>query len=128
MAKATGNFEVRLSPLEVHDTAPSGLGRMSIDKDFSGDITGTSHGEMLATGHDNGAAAYVAFELVDGALDGKAGTFWLRHHAAMHAGGGDFAVTVVPGSATGELEGLTGSMTIDAANNHAYVLDYELPA
>ncbi|MBA2608874.1 MAG: DUF3224 domain-containing protein [Actinobacteria bacterium] len=128
MPIASGSFDVNLGPLDVHDGAPAGLGRLSIDKQFSGGIVGSSHGEMVAT-NDPGAefAAYVALELVDGSVHGKAGTFWLQHKATMLRGEGHMDITVVAGSATGELAGLTGSMVIDAANNHAYEFDYLLP-
>ena len=43
-----GTFEVKLNPLAAYDTAEgSPLGRMSIDKEFRGDLEGTSKGEML---------------------------------------------------------------------------------
>jgi hypothetical protein len=45
----------------------------------------------------------------------------------MRRGEGTLTVEVVPDSGTAELEGLRGTMTIDAAADHAYVLEYELP-
>jgi len=117
-----------MAPLEVHAAAPDGLGRMSIDKDFSGDIVGVSHGEMVAVNiPSGGSAAYVALELVEGSVHGKTGTFWLQHKATLLHGEGHMDITVVPGSATGQLSGMTGSMVIDAGNNHAYEFDYLLP-
>jgi hypothetical protein len=35
---------------------------------------------------------------------------------------------IIPDSGTGDLTGIAGQMTIDAAANHAYVLTYSLPA
>ena len=128
MARATGNFEVDLKPLPAGEGSPAGIGRMSIDKRFSGDLTGTSRGEMLAaTGTTPGSAGYVAVERVTGTLLGRSGEFLLQHFGTMRRGEGTLTVEVVPDSGTAELEGLTGTMTIDAAANHAYVLDYELP-
>ena len=128
MPLASGNFDVRIAPLEVHDAAPDGLARMSIDKDFAGDIVGVSHGEMLATGGPGSdAAAYVALEFVEARVHGRGGTFWLQHKATMLKGEGHLDITVVAGSASDELVGMSGSMTIDPANNHAYEFDYLLP-
>ena len=128
MPIASGNFDVRILPLEANPDAPSGLGRMSIDKEFAGDLLGTSRGEMIASNDPSADfAAYVALELVTGSVGGKSGSFWFQHKATMLKGEGHMDITVVPGSATGELTGLTGSFTVDVANNHAYEFDYLLP-
>lgn len=49
--RATGPFQVQLTPQPAYntdETAPPG--RMSIDKQFHGDLEGTSKGEMLTAG------------------------------------------------------------------------------
>lgn len=108
----------------------SGLGRLSIDKVFQGDLQATSKGEMLA--HRTavqGSAGYVAMERVDGTLNGRAGTFVLQHSGTMNRGVQQLALTVVPDSATGELEGLSGSMKIIIeGGQHSYEFEYELRA
>ena len=49
MAQASGTFEVRLEPQQVSEPEQAaGLGRLSINKQFSGDLEATSTGEMLA--------------------------------------------------------------------------------
>lgn len=127
MPRATGNFEVELQPLPAEDGAPAGIGRMSIDKRFTGDLRGTSRGEMMtAAGTTAGSAGYVAVERVAGTLHGRSGEFLLQHFGTMRRGEGSLTVEVVPDSGSGELQGLVGTMTIDAAANHAYVFDYEL--
>ncbi len=51
---------------------------MSIDKQFHGDLDGTSKGEMLSAGTDvKGSAGYVAMERVTGTLNGRRGSFVL---------------------------------------------------
>ena len=129
---ATGTFEVTVKPLPIHDTAPdSCLGRMSIDKRFTGQMEGTSVGEMLAmTTGVKGSAAYVAIESVSGALNGRTGTFALQHCATM-AGGlpQHWVIAVVPDSGTAQLTGLTGRLTITIADGvHSYDFEYDLPA
>jgi hypothetical protein len=44
---ASGTFEVKLAPLADDKGEGSTLGRMSIDKQFHGDLEATSKGEML---------------------------------------------------------------------------------
>ena len=129
MPRATGNFEVELRALPVEDGAPVGIGRMSIDKRFAGDLSGTSRGEMMtAAGITAGSAGYVAVERVKGTLHGRSGEFLLQHFGTLRRGEGTLTVEVVPDSGTDELQGLTGTMAIDAAADHAYVFDYALPS
>src|SRR5687768_4951287 len=106
MPTAKGTFEVQLAPLPLSETSPAGIGRMSIDKNFSGDLRGTSRGEMMtAAGTVEGSAGYVAVERVDAVIDGRRGEFLLQHFGTMRRGDGTLTVEVVPDSATGELEG-----------------------
>jgi hypothetical protein len=123
--RATGTFEVQLAPQETAAT----LGRMSLDKQFHGDLEGTSKGEMLAVqGGVQGSAGYVALEQVTGTLHGRAGTFYLQHTGTMDRGAPSLSITVVPDTGTGELAGLTGRMNIVIeAGKHSYELDYTLP-
>jgi hypothetical protein len=76
------------------------------------------------------SGSYVAVERVDGTLGGKKGTFALHHLGIMDKGAQSLTIGVVPGSATGELAGLTGSMKILIAPGgaHSYEFDYALPA
>jgi len=128
-SRATGSFDVKISPL-ANDTPAEGspLGRMSIDKQFHGDLEGTSKGEMLTAGTAiKNSAGYVAIERVTGTLHGKRGTFALQHNATMTRGKGSLNIIVVPDSGTDELTGLTGTLGIDIADGkHLYVFDYSL--
>jgi hypothetical protein len=129
--RATGTFEVKLKPLAAYDDSEGTMaGRMSIDKEFHGDLEGTSKGEMLMTGTaTKGSAGYVAIETVKGTLAGRKGTFVLQHNGIMNRNTPTLAITVVPDSGTGELAGLSGTMSIDIADGkHSYTFDYTLPA
>lgn len=131
--QARGTFEVTVTPRTPDDTdASSGstpVGRMSLDKRFHGDLDATSKGQMLAVSTEvEGSAGYVAMEQVTGALHGRSGTFALQHNGTMIRGTQHLTVTVVPDSGTGELAGLTGSMTIDIVEGqHLYDFTYTLP-
>lgn len=129
MAKATGTFTVTLKPLPGHDSRDTAVvGRRSIDKVFSGDLAGTSIGEMLASmGTVKGSAGYVAMEQVTGTLHGKRGSFVLQHSSTMTRGTPTQSITVVPDSGTDELAGLSGSMVIVIeAGVHSYVFDHDV--
>jgi hypothetical protein len=129
VTRASGTFEVKLNPHPTaHDHAGAPLGRLSIDKQFQGDLTGTSKGEMLTAGTDvKNSAGYVAIERVSGTLHGKTGGFILQHSGTMTRGAPSLIITVVPDSGTGELAGLSGAMTIMIADGkHSYDFEYTL--
>ena len=129
--RASGMFEVKVTPQASDDKGEGAiLGRMSIDKQFHGDLEGTSKGEMLTAGTAvKGSAGYVAIEHVRGALRGRTGTFSLQHSGTMARGAPRLTITVVPDSGTGQLVGLAGNMAIIIADGkHSYKFEYTLPA
>ena len=78
---ATGPFEVQMKPLEQTEPAPGGtLGRLSLDKQFHGDLEAVGQGQMLtALSEVKGSAGYVAIERVTGTLHGRTGSFvWVN--------------------------------------------------
>lgn len=129
MTRARGTFEVDLNPLATYDqTEGNLLGRMSIDKQFRGELEAFGKGEMLSAGTAvKGSAGYVAIERVSGTLQGRSGTFVLQHSATMTRGVPQLSINVVPDSGTGELAGLAGRMTIAIADgNHSYEFEYTI--
>jgi Flp pilus assembly protein TadG len=128
--RATGTFDVRVQPLTAYDVSEGTMaGRMSLDKEFQGDLVATSKGEMLIGGTaTKSSAGYVAIETVNGALHGRQGTFLLQHTGTMNRGTPSLAITVVPDSGTGELVGLSGTMSIDVAADgaHSYTFEYSI--
>ncbi|WP_182344968.1 DUF3224 domain-containing protein [Comamonas koreensis] len=127
---ATGRFDIKLQPEGLSPVAEAtGLGRFSLDKQFSGDLQATSQGEMLSFRSTTaGSAGYVAMEHVQGSLHGRSGTFVLQHSASMAQGESTQSISVVPDSATDALQGLRGSMQITIDNGqHSYRFVYQLP-
>jgi hypothetical protein len=131
MSQAKGTFDVKVVPQGAPDTAEGiSLGRMSLDKQFHGDLEATSKGEMLTSGQEsNGSAAYVAIERVIGTLNGRRGAFALMHQGTMNKESQKLTVVVVPDSGTGQLASLTGTMTITIIDKkHLYDFAYSLSA
>jgi Protein of unknown function (DUF3224) len=129
---AIGKFDVQVTPQQPDSEAAriANLGRMSIEKQFHGDLQATSNGEMLAAQTEvKGSAGYVAMERVVGVLRGRTGSFVLQHIGTMNRGVPEMSVTVLPDSGTGELKGITGKMTITIAPGgvHTFDFEYELP-
>jgi hypothetical protein len=128
---AAGPFEVKTSPLPPDESiAGTTIGLFALDKQFHGDLEATSKGIMLGAGNPaQGTAGYVAIEQVTGALDRRTGSFALQHSGTMAGGKFDLAVKVVPGSGSGELEGIAGVMTIlIEGGKHSYSFEYDLPS
>jgi Protein of unknown function (DUF3224) len=124
--RASGTFEVKLTPQEGAD-AP--VGRMTIDKQFQGDLVGTSQGQMLmaSSGSVQGSAGYVAVEKVTGTLNGRRGSFYLQHSGTMTRGAPELTITVIPDTGTDQLAGLRGKMNIIIADGkHSYEFEYAL--
>lgn len=123
---ATGTFEVKL---DAQQDANSPLGRWLLDKTFAGDLKGHSLGQMLAYGDPrSGSAGYVALEVFTGSLNGKEGGFALAHKGEMDQGQQLLEVSVVPGSGSGALKGISGRLQIDIKDGqHFYHFQYRLP-
>ena len=109
------------------------LSEAIVDKRYHGDLDGEGRVRLLmCRASADGPlenAGYIAMEQVSGTLGGRKGTFVLHHWGIAEAGapprtGGH----VVPGSGTGELAGLSGTMEIhvDGDGGHTLALDYEI--
>jgi hypothetical protein len=111
------------------DDGPAAYARARIAKTFTGDIEATSGVEMLSVRVDGAPAGYVALERVVGTVAGRRGSFALLHAGTMHGDEYWARWPVVPGSGTGELEGISGEGRIEIAPDgaHTFFLDYELP-
>jgi hypothetical protein len=131
MTHGSGSFDVALKPLAPEDKADGiALGRYSLDKQYHGDLEATSTGVMLSAGAEStGAGAYVAIERVTGTLQGRRGSFVLMHQGTMTPEGQHLNVVVAPGTGTGQLAGLAGTLGITiTGGKHFYTLDYTLGA
>ena len=105
------------------------VGRMTIDKQFQGDLVGTSKGQMLMASSESvkNSAGYVAIEKATGTLNGRRGSFYLQHNGVMTRGVGELTITVIPDSGTDQLAGLGGKMNIIIAEGkHSYEFEYTL--
>lgn len=130
MAKASGTFDVKVTPLEGAVPEGQPFGAMTLDKSFEGPLSATSVGTMLtAMTEVEGSAGYVAQEVITGTLDGREGSFSCQHLGTMGRGEQSLRIVIVPDSGTGALEGIMGTMNIRIEEGqHFYDIDYTLPA
>jgi hypothetical protein len=125
---AKGTFEVKATPVAADAGDDTQIGRLTLDKKFTGDLEGTSRGQMLGfRSAVEGSAGYIAMEKVTCKLGGRAGSFVLQHIGTMNRGTPDMNVSVVPDSGNGELTGIAGTMTIIiAGGKHSYEFAYTI--
>lgn len=72
MASVSGAFDVKLTAQKPDnkEAETAGIARMSIEKQYHGDLEATSGGEMLSLMTEvKGSGAYVAIERVSGTLE-----------------------------------------------------------
>ncbi len=122
---AAGTFDIQLAP--TGHAPDDSLQSLSLNKTYHGDLEATSRGEMLASGGPpSTSGGYVAMERVTGKLAGRAGSFSAMQLGTMSTGTEPrITMQIVPGSGTGDLSGLYGTMTIAVtAGQHHYTMNY----
>ncbi|MEO0556649.1 MAG: DUF3224 domain-containing protein [Bacteroidota bacterium] len=131
MPTAISSFEVtRWDPAES-DSPEAGpaLSRITIGKTFTGDFEGTGLGDGLFCGMEEpgNGAGYLVSERLIGQLEGRSGSFVIQHGGLIGPGVPPTTFgNVVPGSGTGELAGLSG--TVEISEGHTFTLTYALAA
>jgi hypothetical protein len=123
---AKGPFDVKVTPQE--SAADAAVARMLLYKEFHGDLEAIAHGEMMAA-HEplTGAGVYVAIDRVIGTLNGRSGSFLIAHRGIRNADGQELSIVIVPGSGTGQLTGITGTVGIEIVGKaHSYSIEYEM--
>lgn len=124
MTTASAHFTITLAP---GDPALPGTGRSDFTKEWTGDLAGTSAGVMLSAGDpEAGTAGYVALETFTGTLAGQSGSFTLQQLGSMGGADDRIVYEVVPGSGTGDLAGLTGSMALGGDDGHDVTFDHRI--
>ncbi len=125
---ASGTFDVKVISQQDENAQEANLGRMTINKQFHGELEAASKGQMLAAMTEvKGSAGYVAIERVTGTLQGHKGTFVLQHNGIMNRNVPELSVIVVPDSGTDELKGLSGKMSINIVDGkHFYEFEYSI--
>jgi hypothetical protein len=76
----------------------------------------------------DGTATFVGIERISGKIGGKAGSFVLQRTGVFEGGQAKETYSVIPGSGTGQLAGLTGEGTssVGHGGEHPFSLSYEL--
>lgn len=102
------------------------LTRASVTKTYTGDIEGQGQVEYLMMYRKDGSATFVGLEQVDARVGGKAGSFVLQRTGIFEGGQAKESYYVVPGSGTGDLQGLVGdgNSAVGHGMEHPFTLSY----
>lgn len=129
MKNIRGKFEIKSTPTTADENIKKMGGvAMTFDKVFSGALAAISKVSMFGImNRDLGSGGYIAFELLEGAIEGKNGTFVLQHSCLMNRGKEEQHIQVMPDTGTGELKGISGKMKIEIIEGqHFYNFEYSL--
>jgi Protein of unknown function (DUF3224) len=109
------------------EAAGTELSRVHISRTFTGDLEGESTAELLIAKAEGGGG-YIGHDRISGILQGRSGSFVFQHGGLLGPEGVSNTGTIVPGTGTGELEGISGegTMLADEEGNHTLTFDYEL--
>ncbi|MGY6655942.1 DUF3224 domain-containing protein [Amycolatopsis sp. TRM77291] len=80
-------------------------------------------------GYDGDGTSAPGFERIEGSVDGRKGSFVIKHDTGFDTKGISSKFTIVEGSGTGELAGITGTGTTTGVLGEptmSYTLDYSL--
>jgi hypothetical protein len=95
-------------------------------KSYQGDIEGEGKLDYLMMYRSPASASFIGLERVVGSVAGRSGSFVLQHSGTFEGGVAKVIVSVVPGSGTGDLQGMSGKGGFDAGHQppYAMTLDY----
>jgi len=104
------------------------LTRTSVTGSLTGDIVGGSETEWLMVYGRDGTARYVGLQRVEGSLGGNEGSFVVESNGDFDGGEAKGTWSVIAGSGTGDLVGLSGDGTFAAplGEKASISLDYTL--
>ena len=103
------------------------LTRASVSKTYTGDIEGDGHVEYLMMYRTDGSATFVGLEHVAARMGTRTGSFVLQRTGIFEDGQAKESYFVIPGSATGELQGLVGEgeSAVGHGMEHPFTLSYD---
>ena len=106
------------------------LTRATVTKTYEGALQGEGTMEYVMAYADTARATFVGIERFEGSLDGRSGSFVMKDVGRFEDGVAASWFEILPGSGTGDLQGIRGSATVDAvkADTQTMTLDYDLEA
>jgi hypothetical protein len=127
MSKAKGAFQLASWYEQQYGDLDDGgkLTRASVTQHFSGDLAGDGAVEWLMCYRSDGTAHFVGLQTVRGVIDDRKGSFVLETSGDFNGTMATWTASVVPGSGTGDLEGIAGSAGFAAPHGSRADFDFE---
>lgn len=130
MERATGEFSITSWDENTYQDIEGGgkLTRAAVTGSFGGDVTGTGDFQWLMCYRPDGSANFVGLQRIEGALDGRSGSFVVESVGAFDGARAAGTWRVLPGSGTGELTDLRGDGGFDApmGSTASFHLNYQV--
>jgi hypothetical protein len=130
MTKARGSFELKAWNEDAYEELGDGrkLTRAEVAQVFTGDISGEGAVQWLMYYREDGTARFLGLQRVNGSIGDRSGSFVLETVGDFDGGEARGAWTVVPGSGTEGLSGLSGKGKFSAPRGPQaeYELTYDL--
>ena len=128
--KAKGTFTAAAWDEQTHREldGDSKLNKASVTQEFTGDFEGSGAWDAVLFCDQDGRSSYTGLQHFTGTLGGRSGSFVARADGAFDGTEARSEWTVLPGSGTGDLEGLRGTGVASATSTPpgSYTFDYEL--
>jgi hypothetical protein len=129
--RASATFKVESWDEQTTVEAADGTGKLSravVDQALSGEIEGSGRAEWLMCYRADETAEFVGLQRIDGSLGGRRGTVVLTSNGSFDGKQVAGSISVIEGSGTGELTGISGDGTFAApiGSEASVKLDYEL--
>ena len=125
---STQDWDRKPWPAAANEGSGLKLGRVEMVHSYTGDIEGQGLLQYLFAYDENGGS-FIGLEKIVGSIAGKSGSFILQFTGTAVNDRLQQVLTVVPGSGTGELSGLSGQATMECKvhqEQYTLMLDYTL--
>jgi len=129
---ARGTFEIQDWDEKTYQQLDGGgkLTEAKVTQKFTGDIQGEGSVIWLMAYPDPKTATFVGIQRIVGSVAGKKGSFVVKTNGTFDGKTAQGDWSLIDGSGTGELEGISGAGTFGAPHGSTaeYQLDYDLAA
>jgi hypothetical protein len=129
MTKVNGSFELASWDEDTYEEMDDGakLTRASVTQTFSGDVTGDGAAQWLMAYRPDGTAHFVGLQRITGTVIDRKGAVVLETIGDFDGKVATWTATVVPGSGSGDLQGLTGAGKFEApmGSKASFELDFD---
>lgn len=110
MLHADATFEIKSGDQTTYAEwgGDAKLTRANILRTYVGDLVGEGNFDLLTFYSNDHTGQFVGLERVNGTLHGRMGTFVMQLMGTFGSAGVQVKLTILPGSGTGELAGISG--------------------